>query len=194
MNDSLARIRRSIEQHVTLTEPEFARFASQLRRRSLQQKELLLAPGELFGVEAYVVSGCLRVYHSGHDGAEHVLYFAPEGSWVEDTESYVRQIPGSLGITALQTTELLLLDRRAKEALCAEIPALERLFRILAERAVVSLQRRTLALMYETAERRYLDFKARHPELERRLPRHLIASYLGISPEFLSRIARKAPD
>jgi CRP-like cAMP-binding protein len=191
MNDALASIRRSVEKHVAFTGPEFARFASQLRRRSLQRNEMLLVPGEICGFEAYVVSGCLRVFHSGRDGTEQILYFASEGSWVEDTESSVRQIPASLGVSALQATDVLLLDRRAKESLCAEIPALERLFRILAERAVVSLQRRTLALMHETAERRYLDFKARHPELERRLARHQIASYLGISPEFLSRICRK---
>src|SRR4051794_1310132 len=115
MNDPLVRIRHSIERQVMLTDPEFARFASRLRPRSLRQKEPLLTPGELCGVEAYVVSGCLRVYHSAQNGTEHILYFAPEGSWVEDTESYVREIPGSLGIAALEATELLLLNRPDKE-------------------------------------------------------------------------------
>jgi CRP-like cAMP-binding protein len=192
MTEPLASIRRSIEQHVVFAGPQFARFASALRRRSLEPGEMLLAPGEICGFEAYVVSGCLRVYHIGRDAAEHILDFASEGAWVADTDSYVRQIPASLGVTALQSSEVLLLDRGAKEALCAEIPALERLFRILAQRAVVSLQRRTLALMYETAERRYADFKARYPDLERRLARYQVASYLGISPEFLSRISRRS--
>lgn len=187
----LEQLKRNISKHVTLTDEEFELFASLLQHRHLEKRASLLVAGEICDFEGYVVKGCLRVYHTDESGADHVLYFAPEDWWVTDVGSLIFQTPAVLSMDALEPTEVLLIDRVSKERLYAEVPKFERLFRIMSQRALVAMQARVMGMMRETADVRYHDFKRRYPELEHRVPQHQIAAYLGISPEFLSRIRHR---
>lgn len=184
-------IRRNIAKHVALSDAEFDRFTSLLHHRRLAKKAPLLTAGEVCRFEGYVVSGCLRVYHTDPQGTDHVLYFAPQDWWVADIASFISQSPALLGVDALEPTDVLLIDKPDKERLYVEVPKFERLFRIMTQRALAELQRRMIATMHQTAEARYVEFKRRYPQLEERVPQHQIAAYLGISPEFLSRIRHK---
>ncbi len=183
-------IRRSIAAHVPLTDEEFNRFASLLEHRQLSRKESLLSAGESCWFEGFVVSGCVRIYHTDPDGWEFVLDFASEDQWIADIGSFAAQ----LAIDALEPTELLLLKKSQKERLYQDVPKCERLFNALKQRAVVALQLRLIATLHQNAETRYEDFKRRFPGLEGRIAQHQIAAYLGISPEFLSRIRHRHSD
>lgn len=187
----LDRLRRNIARHVALDDREFGRLASLLKRRQLDKKDLLLRPGDVCRFEGFVDAGCLRVFAASHHGADHVLYFAPEDWWVADIESFACASPAELGIDALESTTVLLIDRPDKERLYAEIPKFERLFRIMSQRALVALQHRLIASMDQTAEQRYVAFVRQYPALHGRIPQHQIAAYLGVCPELLSRIRRR---
>jgi CRP-like cAMP-binding protein len=191
MTTMLESIRKNIARHVALSEAEFELFASLLQHRHLDKKASLLAAGQVCRFEGYVVSGCLRVYHTDPNGNEHVLYFAPEDWWVADIESFTSASPAMLSVDALESSEVLLIDRVSKERLYTKVPKFERLFRIMTQRALVALQDRMIATMRQTADLRYVDFKRRYPNLEHRVPQHQVAAYLGISPEFLSRIRHR---
>jgi CRP-like cAMP-binding protein len=184
-------IRRNIAKHVALSDAEFALFTRLLHPRHVPKKGSLLSPGDICRFEGYVVQGCLRLYHTDPEGADHVLYFAPEDWWVTDVGSFTAQSPALLGIDALEPTDVLLIDKPDKERLYLEVPAFERLFRVMAERALISLQERMIAMMRQTADARYVEFQRRYPQLERRVAQHQVAAYLGISPEFLSRIRHR---
>jgi len=188
----LERIRRNIARHISLTEAEFTYAASMFRRRVVRKRERLLVPGDVCRFEGFVDEGCLRVYYADQDGGEHVLYFAPADSWVTDIQSFLAQTPAVLGIDALETSHVLLIDNASKERLYAEAPKFERLFRIMTQRAHVALQERVIASMRCTAVERYQEFRRQYPGLEARIPQHQIASYLGISPEFFCRIRKRA--
>ena len=184
-------IRRSVAAQVPLTDEEFNRFASLLEYRQLERKQPLLNVGESCWFEGFVVSGCLRIYHTDSDGWEFVLDFASENQWIADIGSFAAQSPSQFAIDTLEPTELLLLKKSDKERLYQDVPKCERLFRALTQRAVMALQLRLISTLHQNAERRYEDFKRRFPGLEGRIAQHQIAAYLGISPEFLSRIRHR---
>lgn len=187
----LDRIRQNIANYATLTDPQFDYFASLLRRRHLEKLEPLLVPGDVCAFEGFVETGCLRVYCTDRGGSDHVLYFAPEDSWVADVGSFSAQTPAELGINALESTDVWLIDKNSKEKLYDRVPAFERVFRIMTQTALVALQQRLIASMHQTADQRYLEFREIYPGLENRVPQYQIAAYLGICPEFLSKIRRR---
>src|SRR5262249_1426155 len=139
-------------------------------------------------VEGFVERGCLRIYCATPGGADRVLDFALEGSWISSAGG---RLPGSLAIGALERTDLLVIDEHSKEQLCAASAALDRFFRRLAQNSVTALQQRLLVAMQSTAEERYLAFRRCYPSLEARVAQYHIASFLGITPEFLSKIRKK---
>jgi CRP-like cAMP-binding protein len=188
---TLALIRANIARHVCLTEDEFAAFASRLTVRHLKKGEPLLRAGEVCGFEGFVNRGCLRVYALDDRGCEHILYFATEDWWVSDVRSFTNQGPAALNIEAMEASEVLLIDKANKEELYVGVPKFERLFRIMTQGTYAALQERLIAAMSQTAGQRYLELNRRHPDIEKRVPQHQIASYLGISPEFLSKIRKR---
>ena len=190
---ALDRLRRNMSRHVKLSDNEFEYFSSMLVSRHLKKKESLLTAGEVCGFEGFVHAGCLRVYCTDNDGADHILYFAPEDSWFTDVQSFISKTPALLNIDAVESSDVFLLAGSNKERLYREVPKFERLFRLMAQWALVALQDRLMGCMRLTAVERYRDFAARYPALATRVPQYQIASYLGISPEFLSKIRRPPP-
>ncbi|MFN2445511.1 MAG: Crp/Fnr family transcriptional regulator [Vicinamibacterales bacterium] len=185
------RLRRQLLRYATLTDQEFDGLVALLKVRRVEKGSPVLAPGEICGFEGFVATGCLRVYFCEADGSERVLYFAPEGWWVTDIESFVSERPAALGIDAVETSELLVIDKPSIDLLRRQVPTSERMFRALTDHTLVTLQRRIVASMRKTATQRYLEFVEQYPGLELRIPQYHIAAYLGVSAEFLSKLRKK---
>lgn len=182
-----------IAKHVMLTGKETDYFHSLMKPKKIRRRKYLLRAGEVCNFEAYVVKGCLRVYFLDRNGKEVDIFFAIEDWWVSDLASFTQQQPGELYIQAVEDSELLVISYRDKEKLYTKIPKFERFFRILTQRSYDNTIRRLVHTISRSAEERYREFLQKYPQIPQRVPQHLIAAYLGISPEFLSKIrARQA--
>jgi len=181
----------NIARHITLDPAETAYFTSLLQLRRLQKKEFLLRAGEVCRYECYVLEGCLRNYYLDENGAEHILQFSIEDWWTSDLYSLLSGMPATQFIDALEDSTVALLRNDDLELLYRKVPKFERFFRIMLQNAFIAQQRRILENIGSTADDRYLAFRKKYPSLEQRLPQHQIAAYLGITPEFLSKIRGK---
>ena len=137
---------------------------------------------------AFVVNGCMRSYTVDDNGFEHILQFAPEGWWIADMYSFISGRPGQLYIDALEHSELLLLSKSHQEKLYHDVPKFERFFRIIVENSLVAGRQRILDNMSLSATQRYDQFCQQYPTLIHRLPQKQIAAYIGVTPEFLSKL------
>ncbi|MBK8341249.1 MAG: Crp/Fnr family transcriptional regulator [Flavobacteriales bacterium] len=181
-------ISRHLQRCAPLRAGELDRFLENLEPRHVPKRTALLRAGEVCDWEAYVNSGCVRSYFLDEKGHDVTLQFALEDWWVSDLASFTEGSPSRMSIETLEDSELLLIRREQKESLFAEVPALERVFRILVQRNLAALQDRFFATVAQPAPERYAEFLRRHPSLPARVPQHMIASYLGITPEFLSKL------
>lgn len=180
-----------IAQCTTLQSIDIEHFNAQLIHKKYPAKTLLLNAGEVCQFEGFVKKGCIKTYCIDQNGFEVILNFATENWWVSDVTSFQEQTPARMFIETIEETELLILTPRAKEKILRDIPQLERMFRLMVQRHLSSLQDRLYSLIAQSAEERYRAFLQKHPTLEQRVPQYLIASYLGITPEFLSRLRKK---
>jgi len=178
----------NLGRHIQLEEDEVLLFCSRLRPQKVRRRELLLRQGEWARDSAFVVSGCMKAYATDANGFEHILRFATPGWWVSDLSSFVTRRQSRLNVEAIKDTQVLLLSRSDQLELFDRIPKLERYFRILMENALVTTQMRLMDNMTLTARERYEQFCRMYPELINEIPQKLIASFIGVTPEFLSRI------
>jgi len=183
-----AAIDEYVSRCTTLSSEELEYFHSMLQPHKISKKSWLLREGEISEYEAYVVKGCLRKYCMDDDGAEIILQFAIEDWWVGDIASFTMQTPSNVYVQALEDSELLLIHHDDKEQLFQRVPAFERMFRLMLQRSYMVLQDRFVDTLARPADERYLHFLEKYPGVVQRVPQHYIASYLGITPEFLSRI------
>ncbi len=178
----------NISKYIRLNEQEKEIFVAYLQSKSIKRKQFLLKEGEVCKYSAFVTAGCLRGYTSDKNGNEHILEFAPPDWWIADVYSLITQKPCTLNIEALEDTEMILLSKANQEKLYIEIPKFERFFRILIEKSLVANQQRIIDNLSLTAEERYNIFCKRYPTLIDYLPQKQIASYIGVTPEFFSRM------
>ena len=171
-----------------LTEREFASFRARLTPQTLTKGEVLVAEGRRARRLYFVVGGTLHSYRVDREGETHVIQFAFDGHWITDLYSFLDGGPAVFTIEALTRTEVLGITREEFERACDDLPKFERFFRLLIQMAYVSAQRRIAGFVGESAEERYLDLLAKQPDLPQRVPQYLVASYLGIKPQSLSRI------
>ena len=183
-------ILQNIAKHIQLSPDEQAHFEGMLRPKSVKRKEMLLREGEICRNSTFVTEGCLRSYNLDKNGFEHVLAFAPPGWWIADMYSFISQKPGTLYIEALEPTEVILLSKEDQERLYLDIPKFERFFRIIIENSLVSSQQRVLDNLSLTAQERYSIFCKKYPTLIHSLPRKQIASFIGVTPEFFSKMVK----
>ena len=181
-------ILNNISGYIRLNEEEKAVFISLLKPMKLKRKQMLLKEGEICRYSSFVSQGCLRGYSVDENGFEHVLNFAPPNWWIADMYSLITQKPGMLNIEALEDTEILTLSKISQEELYVKVPVFERFFRIITENSLVSYQQRILDNLSLTAEERYNNFCKRYPTLITTLPSKQIASYIGVTPEFFSKM------
>lgn len=177
--------------HTVLAPEEQEQALALLQHRTVRKKEFLLRTGETERQLYFVKAGCLRLYHTDKDGQEHNLCLYPENWWACDTVSFFKAKPAIQSIQALEDSELAYFTLPDLERLFESVPKLERFFRILTQNGSDLFQQRLSAIMSRTAEERYLQFRKRYPGLEQRIAQKHIASYLGITPAFLSMMRKE---
>jgi CRP-like cAMP-binding protein len=180
-----------IKKHVSVSEKELEKFHSILKHKKVKRKTILLKAGEICNFEAYVLKGCIRVFFIDENGFEIDLYFAVEDWWISDLASFSQQKPSRLYIQALEDSELLSFTYLQKEKLFKDAPVFERLFRLMIQRTHETMMNRLISNLSKSAEERYVEFIRKYPKMPQRIPQHLIAAYIGVSPEFLSKIKAK---
>ncbi|MGV3557277.1 Crp/Fnr family transcriptional regulator [Larkinella arboricola] len=186
-----ARIVSHVEKLISLTDEEKAYFLSILKPRVLRRKQFLVQMGEVCRFESFVTNGCLRAFAIDPKGQEHNVLFALEDWWISDFQSLLTEQPATLYVEALEETQVLQIEKKDLDNLFIQIPAFERFFRIKLQNAFIAFQNRIFSTISQTAEERYLAFCHRYPHIEQRVPQYMIASYLGFTPEFLSKIRRE---
>lgn len=183
-----ALILTSVSKHIQLTKKEEEFFVSLLQEKKLKKKQFLVHEGEFNKFTAFVIKGCLRSYSIDRNGFEHIIQFAPPGWWIADIYSVISKQPGKLNIDALEDSEMFILYREDQEKLFEKVPKFERFFRILTENSIAANSHRLIDYMGLTAQERYFTFCDRYPMLMKTLPQKQIAAYIGVTPEFLSKI------
>lgn len=184
----MALILEAITRHIKLEKNESDYFLSLLNEKTLKRRQYLLNEGEVCKTTAFVLSGCLRSYSVDRNGFEHILQFAPRGWWIADIASLITKQPAKLNIDALEDSEILLLTREDQLTLFDKVPKFERFFRVMIENSIAANHNRLLDYMGLSAMERYEMFCKRYPMLVQTLPQKQIAYYLGVTPEFLSKM------
>jgi len=184
-------LKKHINSRVPLTDEEFNIITKFFVTKKLKKHQFLLNEGDVCRYIGFINSGCLREYKIDSKGTEHILQFAIEDWWVSDLHSFLSGLPATYNIDALQDSEILLLERSAREELLDNCPKMERFFRLLIEANHVASQQRIADSLSASAEERYLKFIKTYPELFEQVPQNQIASYLGITPQSLSRIRKE---
>lgn len=184
-------LRAHIEKRVHLTDEEFNISSKFFTHKNLKKHLFLLNEGDICRFVAFVNSGCLRQYKIDNKGTEHVIQFAIEDWWVSDLHSFLTDLPADTNIDALQDSEILLLEKSAREELLNNCPKMERFFRLLTEANHIANYQRIADTLSASAEERYLKFIKTYPKLYEQIPQNQIASFLGITPQSLSRIRKE---
>ena len=184
-------LRTHIEKRIQLTDEEFNICSSFFIPKKIKKHRFLLNEGDVCKNLGFVNSGCLREYTIDNKGIEHIIQFAIEDWWVSDLNSFLSGLPATHNIDALQDSEVLLLEKSAREELLNACPKMDRFFRILLESNYIATRQRVADSLSESAEERYLKFIKTYPKLFEQIPQNQIASYLGITPQSLSRIRKE---
>ena len=179
------------ENHLPLNEEEKSAVEEYFKERRVKRRQFILQEGDICKHNTFIVEGCFRMYTVDDKGKEHNLQFAIENWWIGDISSFHSEKPSKLYIEALENSIILQCKKEDQLKLFVDYPKFNRIFRVLAENAMVSLQNRILQNISSTAEERYLDFAERYPHFFNRISNVQIASYLGVTPEFLSTIRKK---
>jgi CRP-like cAMP-binding protein len=171
-----------------LNDKETDELCALFTERKIKRRGFVLHQGDVCKHVTFVVAGCLKMYAIDQAGKEHNLEFAAENDWISELSGFYAEKPGSVYIEAVEPTIILQVSRADLIYLYTHYPKLNSTFRIITERKYIDLQNRVLQNISATAEERYIDFVNRFPSLAARLPNTQVASYLGITPEFLSKI------
>ena len=177
-----------IKKHIDLNENEESIILSKIKERKYLKNQFLVQQGDVCRYICFIVSGCVRSYHIDDDGNEHTVSFSIENWWSSDMGSFITQKPADYNVECIEPTSLIQFDSVLMEELYKTIPKLERVFRIITQNALVSAQRRVVNTFSKTARERFEIFRENYPELEQRIPQYMIASYLGVTKEFFSKI------
>jgi len=180
-----------IEQKVLLNDDEKNAVRQYFIEKKLKKKQFLLSEGEVCRHMAFVCTGLLKTYNVDEKGIEHMSLFGWEGWWLSDFSSFLTGVKSVSYINAMEDAELLLISRENYEALTVRVPKMDRYFRILYQNSIVTKESRLRNSITYSASERYSEFIKSNPQVLNRIPQNLIASYLGIAPETLSRIKRK---
>jgi CRP-like cAMP-binding protein len=181
----------NISRHISLTGEETEFFISLLQSKSLKTGEFLLREGDICRYESFVTKGCLKTYYEDKNGFEHILDFSIEEWWADDLESFFTQTVSKSNIKAIEDTEILQISKANLEILYQKIPKFDRFFRLLFQNAYITQRQQINLTLSATAEERYNTFIKRKPYAEKRFSQKDIASYLGITPQFLSTLKKK---
>ena len=181
---------KDFEEILPLTAEESVLIESLITKSNIKRKGLILKEGDICKHYTFVIKGCFKMYGIDDKGYSHNIQFAAEGDWIADMGSFYTQTASKLYIEAIEDSEIYQITQPDLYALFIEIHKVNRMFKVISENNFVEIQNRVLQNFSSTAEQRYLSFLEQYPQLSNRLPNTQIASYLGITPEFLSKIRK----
>ena len=181
----------NISRHISLTPEEITFFTSLLRQKSLNNGEFLLREGNVCKYESFVTRGCLKTYYLDEYGFEHIIDFSIEEWWADDLYSLLSQTPSRSNIKAIEDTDIIQISKPDLELLYQKIPKFERFFRILFQNAYITQREQINHALSASAEERYISFMKQKPYAEKRFSQKDIASYLGVTPQFLSALKKR---
>lgn len=184
-------ILNNIKRYVALNEEDEKQFTSIVTTIKIKRRQFIVQPNFICSHQTYVLNGALRSYFVNNEGVEHTIQFAIEDWFISDFNSYVNQNPASLFVEALEDSIIQQIAYQDVENLCDKNPKFERFFRLVAQKSFAHSQRRVLSNLGMSAQERYLEFFNQYPSIVQRVPQYTLASYLGMSPEFLSKIRKR---
>jgi CRP-like cAMP-binding protein len=183
-------LHKKFSEIISINEEELNYCKTLFLPKKLRKRQFLLQDGDVCKYQAFVEKGMLRSYRIDEKGSEHILQFSFEGWWAADLSSYLTGETSVFNIEAMEDSELLLLSKPSWDTLMQHIPKFEHYFRIIIQNNLVATQKRVIQSHTETAEEKYLKFIQNYPGCVQRIPQHMIASYIGISRETLSRLRK----
>lgn len=185
------QIRKYFHRYVPFDDKELEEFCSCLRTATYKKKEYLLKEKEICRHKFFIASGLVRSFYTDRNGNEQIVQFGIENWWVTNMESFVKESPSEVNIQALEDTRVYMLSKGSLESLYVTIPKLERLFRMITEKMLIAIQRREGYYMKMSSKERYEFMLNEIPDFVQRVPQYMIASYLEITPEYLSELRKK---
>jgi CRP-like cAMP-binding protein len=180
-----------IEKFIKLTDEESQLLGACFKEVKIKKRQFIVQPNFIANHRHYVINGAFRAYVVADEGQDHTITFAIEDWWITDYNSYIFQQPATMFVVALEDSTILQIDFEKEQELKKSNHKFETFFRILAERGLASQQRRIISNLTQTAEERYINFVSKYPQIVQRVPQYALASYLGMTTEFLSRIRNK---
>ncbi len=183
-------LKQQIEKITPITHNEFTYILSHFTLKKIKKHQFVLQENEDVPYDYFVIRGLLKAYHTNNDGKEHILQFAMEDWWITDYAAYFNETKSTIAISCIEECEVLALSLHNREKICAELHKMEHFFRKKSNAGYIALQRRILSLLNNNAKERYNALLLQSPQFFQRLPKTLIASYLGVSRETLSRLGK----
>ena len=182
---------KNIQKHIALSDSEKEEFISLFIEKDIAKKEIVLEQGSVSRKLYFVEFGSLRAFNLNEEGRESTIMFAVKDWWITDMNSFINQKPALLSIETLEDSRLIEFDYSALEELYKRLPKFERFFRIIFQNAYIREQLRVLDNISFTTEQRYTRFIEKYPQIVQKVTQKQIASYLGVTPEFLSAVKKK---
>lgn len=182
---------KNLNKKIALTHEEEEIIKSYLSPKKLRKKQYLLQAGDVCKTIAFVEKGTLRAYSTDEKGNEHIIQFALEGWTISDLYSFMTGEPATYHIDALEDSELILISKSAQEEILKRVPKYETYTRMQLTGAYLAMQKRLTSIISLPVEERYMNFISVYPDIAQRVPQHMIASYMGLKPETLSRVRKK---
>ncbi|HZW38215.1 MAG TPA: Crp/Fnr family transcriptional regulator [Ignavibacteriaceae bacterium] len=184
-------LKSHIKSRIDISNEEFEICTNFFILKKVRKKQFFLQEGDVSRYIGFINSGYMRIYTIDDKSTEHIIQFGIPDWWVADLNSYLSGLPATYNIDALEDSELLLLEKNAREELLSKIPKMERFFRLLIERNYIATHQRIVDSFSISGEERYLKFIKTYPKMFEKIPQHQIASYLGLTPQSLSRIRKE---
>ncbi len=188
---NITPVKSYFSKYIPLNEDEITFLETVLIQKNVKRRQFILQQGDICKYNSFVVKGCFRMYMIDDSGKEHNLQFAIENWWILEMDSFYSEEPSRLNIEALENSIIYQIKNEDQLKLFLKFPKFNHIFRVLCENALITSQRRVLQNISSTTEERYLDFINRYPLLSNRISNVQIASYLGVTPEFLSVIRKR---
>ena len=191
MSDNFENILNNVKRYVDLDTADEDQFIAIIRTSRVKRRQFIVQPRFVCKDQTYIVKGAVRSYFVTDRGVDHTIQFAIEDWFISDFNSYKSQTPASLYVEALEDSLIQQITYMDVEKLCLSNSKFERYFRLISQKAFAFSQKRILSNLNKTAEERYAEFQKNYPSIVQRVPQYALASYLGMSPEFLSKIRKR---
>ncbi|MBT2623644.1 Crp/Fnr family transcriptional regulator [Chryseobacterium sp. ISL-6] len=177
-----------ISKKISLTEDEMKGLISYFKVTKIKKRQFIIQPDFIPKYRNYVVQGAFRAYVVADEGEEHTIQFAVEDWWISDYNAYVSQQPASMFVMALEDSIILQIDYESEKNLKSAYHKYETFFRKMAESSVAAMQRRLISNLTKTAEERYQEFEQKYPSIAQRVPQYVLASFLGMTTQYMSKL------